>query len=587
MKFFNRNNNEIYWIQRKKSIKTRQLILFAIFLMLNVIFSMILYFVATSSVKKSIFDKMNAQANFYLETLDTQFYGTQNMMYNLFSDRKLVFLVYPTNLLNDYELRDAYLSEQERIMLLKNSNSLISTGVIYLPNVGVRISDSGITKMAEVDYETVRQRYLLVNNPINNDGDALFMASAGTPSNNYGETPEALFVVEFSEVKLRDTLRKFNTIENSGSFLYHEEQKIFIESSVNYDDIGGEILDKIRLTMEKSAFYSDIVRLNGQNYQVSVAKSGYFGYFVQYIPEKVILKNIKGYKWIMLIYIIVVSLVAVVFSKSIQNIIHKPLNKLMKAFSRVEKDGLGSGVTEYTGENEFSYLFEGFNKMQNRTKELVEEVLLQKSLAQQAELKQLQAQINPHFLYNSFMSLRNKIKREDLDMAEQLASHLSSYFRFLTRNDESNVSLKNEVEHARSYTNIQNMRFYDRIKVSFDDLPVEYERIQVPRLILQPIIENALQYGLEEKVTGGILNVTFLKDDDILEVHVEDNGDQFTDIKITELKERLNKTDEITGIINIHNRLKLFFGKRSGIDIKRSHLGGAEIIIKIVIPGSD
>lgn len=173
----------------------------------------------------------------------------------------------------------------------------------------------------------------------------------------------------------------------------------------------------------------------------------------------------ESYKWLVFIYIIGVASVAVVFSESIEKTIHRPLNKLMEAFSKVEKENLSSGGTEYTGEDEFSYLFEGFNHMQDKTKRLIEELVLQKELAQQAELKQLQAQINPHFLYNSFFSLKNKIKREELEDAEKLASLLGTYFRFLTRNDENCISLKSEVEHARSYTDIQYMRFHDRINV--------------------------------------------------------------------------------------------------------------------------
>ena len=88
----------------KKSIRTKQLIIFAVFMAVNVLFSMVLYFLATATVKKSIFDKMDAQADFYLETIDNHLKSTENMLYNMFSDRKLIFLVEHTNLLNAYEL---------------------------------------------------------------------------------------------------------------------------------------------------------------------------------------------------------------------------------------------------------------------------------------------------------------------------------------------------------------------------------------------------------------------------------------------------------------------------------------------------
>lgn len=566
----------------KKSIRTKQLIIFAVFMAVNVLFSMVLYFLATATVKKSIFDKMDAQADFYLETIDNHLKSTENMLYNMFSDRKLIFLVEHTNLLNAYELRDAYLSEQERIIMLKENNPLVASGIIYLPNAKMKISDSYITDMDADDFEAVRQKYTMSDFPLKYMEGSLFMSSSGVPVYQTRELPAVLFVVEFNEKKIKETLRNFNTIDNSGSFLYQPEQSIFIESGENAGT-GNRILELLRPELEEKEEFSDVIKTEEGNYQISVTQSSYLGYFVQYAPEKEVLKNMESYKWLVFIYIIGVASVAVVFSESIEKTIHRPLNKLMEAFSKVEKENLSSGGTEYTGEDEFSYLFEGFNHMQDKTKRLIEELVLQKELAQQAELKQLQAQINPHFLYNSFFSLKNKIKREELEDAEKLASLLGTYFRFLTRNDENCISLKSEVEHARSYTDIQYMRFHDRIDVYFEELPKEYESVMVPRLILQPVIENALKYGLEEKEEGGMLRITFRPKEDILEIHVEDNGQMFTDDTLRELREKLEKTDEITGIINIHKRLKLYWGEKSGLEISRSSLGGAHIVIKIFI----
>lgn len=167
---------------------------------------------------------------------------------------------------------------------------------------------------------------------------------------------------------------------------------------------GEQNFGTLRPELEEKEEFSDVIKTEEGNYQISVTQSSYLGYFVQYAPEKEVLKNMESYKWLVFIYIIGVASVAVVFSESIEKTIHRPLNKLMEAFSKVEKENLSSGGTEYTGEDEFSYLFEGFNHMQDKTKRLIEELVLQKELAQQAELKQLQAQINPHFCITAFFS---------------------------------------------------------------------------------------------------------------------------------------------------------------------------------------
>ena len=117
----------------------------------------------------------------------------------------------------------------------------------------------------------------------------------------------------------------------------------------------------------------------------------------------------------------------------------------------------------HEGQDEFGQLYDGFNRMKERIGKLIDEVYVQTSLAQRAQLKQLQAQINPHFLYNSFFILSRRIKRGDYDNAVEIAEHLGDYFRFLTRNESDYIPLRREVEHAQSYAAVQAARFVDRI----------------------------------------------------------------------------------------------------------------------------
>lgn len=131
------------------------------------------------------------------------------------------------------------------------------------------------------------------------------------------------------------------------------------------------------------------------------------------------------------------------------------------------------------------------NDMEDRLSRLIEEVYVQKNLTQKAQLKQLQAQINPHFLYNSFFTLSRRIKRQDYDNAEEFARHLGNYFKYLTRDGSDFIALRQEVEHAKSYATIQQARFSSRVRVCFEQLPDSCSGLMVPRLILQPLLENS------------------------------------------------------------------------------------------------
>jgi two-component system sensor histidine kinase YesM len=214
---------------------------------------------------------------------------------------------------------------------------------------------------------------------------------------------------------------------------------------------------------------------------------------------------------------------------------------------------------------------------------LIDQAYKQKILAQKAELKQLQSQINPHFLYNSFFILNTMAKTGDTDRIEQFTTLLGEYFQFVTRNASDNVKLGQEIRHARMYTEIQELRFSRRIRVDFQPLPADWESLLVPRLIVQPIIENAFEHSLEKKARDGLIVVRFERDEEEVRIVVEDNGDLLTDEDLTRMAKQLgseNEQGEITGMVNIHRRVRMTFGG-GGLTVARSGLGGLQATLRL------
>lgn len=571
-------------INWKNSLRTRQLTILILFLFVSALFSVFLYYNAIKVAKQSINDKMNSQADFYIDSIDQQVLNIENMMYDLFSSRKLAFLVNPNSTLTDYERRDAILSEQERLISLKNSSLLVKSATLYLPKANLKISNDIVESMTIDDLLFIEKHYSLVNQIMNYEDNKLFMVSTGSPYEKDFKMTEAFFYVELNRDKIIDTLAKFNTIENSGSFLYQQNKDIYIESTKG-ENFGKDVMQYINENSGHSEAQTLSVDVHNQKFLTVIRKSDYFGMFVQYNPEKEVLRDLQIYKWLVSIYIVLMIFLSISMSAYTEKNIHKPLSKLLRAFSRVEQGDFNSELklTSNKG-NEFSYLYDAFNHMTQEIRNLIEEVYIQKNLTQKAELKQLQSQINPHFLYNSFFSLSRKIKRGDLEIAEEFARHLGVYFRFLNKNNSDDVPLSKEVEHARSYTSIQQTRFYDRIQIQFEKLPEQYNDLLVPRLILQPIIENAFEHALENMEEDGLLNITFVVNEPFLEIHIEDNGQDTDALTPEELNARLENNDsgEVTGILNIHKRLKIYFGERSGLVVRKSSLGGVEVIIKLL-----
>jgi two-component system sensor histidine kinase YesM len=240
--------------------------------------------------------------------------------------------------------------------------------------------------------------------------------------------------------------------------------------------------------------------------------------------------------------------------------------------------------------DEFGYLYDTFNNMAASLENLIEISYQQQILAQKAELRQLQSQINPHFLYNSFFTLYRMAKDKDYENITAFLTYLSEYYRYVTRNAQMDVPLEDEVAHAYRYAQIQTMRFGERISISFGELPQKYCGIMTPRLILQPLLENSLNHGLKDVSAGGRLDVSFVEENGRLAISVADNGSGIGEAALAGLRREMDSSgnsngsrSEVTAIVNIHKRLRLKFGEPYGLRLQNAEAGGLRI--EVLIPG--
>lgn len=142
--------------------------------------------------------------------------------------------------------------------------------------------------------------------------------------------------------------------------------------------------------------------------------------------------------------------------------------------------------------------------------------------------------------------------------------------------------LKQEIHHGCLYLDIQKIRFGNRLRTDLQSLPQKYETLLVPRLILQPILENSVKYGLPGQ--NGQIHLRFQECSEMLIIFVEDNGTQLSDVSLEKMRLSLEEdqpTSEITALINIHRRLRLRYGSVAGIELSRSEMGGLCVALKI------
>ncbi len=205
-----------------------------------------------------------------------------------------------------------------------------------------------------------------------------------------------------------------------------------------------------------------------------------------------------------------------------------------------------------------------FNVMITRIKKLMESAIASEEEKRKSEIRALQAQINPHFLYNTldaiiWMSAAGKNE----EVAEMTAA-LADLFRTSISKGDSLASLHNEIGNIKSYLTIQKMRYGDKLSYGIH-IPQDLLGLMTPKLILQPIVENAIYHGIKLSPTGGTITIGARRTEKLLILTVEDSGVGMTEEQTARLFEPKENTDRGIGVINVNNRIRLSFGPEYGL----------------------
>lgn len=566
--------------RRKQSLQQKLALVFTVIIACIMLIVLILHVRTINVVRQITYEKMKSQAEYYQQTFETEIQNILHLQLEFFNNRRLPFLANPASGLSRYEEREAALNVQERIRTITEVSELIKAGFVYIPYNDYYISQSTIRRMTDQDRERMEQYLQNYDSSLQFDGEDFYAVRTGETTSIITRNPQFVFVLVFSSRQIEEKLSILNTSESGGVFIYDDKSDIMLESS-RTAYVGRMVWEQLEVETEKDFMNIQQVRAGTKDYLVLVGREGKIGTFVQYTEEAPLMRHVTVSWYYVMLSLIGMIGISAVFILYTRKSVHEPLRILVQAFERMKEGNLKEHIY-HTNNDEFSYLYQAFNDMGDRLDQMINEVYIQQNLVQKAQLKQLQAQINPHFLYNSFFILSRRIKRQDFESAERMASHLGDYFKYLTRDGADFIPLRQEVEHAVSYAAIQQERFSGRIKVQFGKLPDAYEGVLVPRLILQPLLENSFGHGLEDKMSDGILQVSFQTETGKVLILVEDNGEASEEV-IEKMQASLCAAEpkEVTGIINIHRRLQMYFHGNGGLRVTKSGMGGAAITIYI------
>ena len=571
-----------FWKSRLgNSVFVRLVITFLIIMIPIYMLGLYIYQWGLNTVKKEISQSTIAQSSFYLEGLENEIERIKILQYDCLNDENLNKLAVRWEIMDQHDIIESIRQLQQRLVTIQNSSEYIKdVSIDIYPIQRTVSSNAGITDFDMEEYENIRVPYGIKGAQIISYNGGLYLSTL-QEGNLLANDPLYLIKIELDRDVLKRALDQFSTYEESGSYLVsHTGSNVIINQSDENSLFTEDIMESIRY-IDGNGMVSS--RTGNKDYYMVYVESDYLGMvLVRYIPSEYIQTPINHfYAWVW-IFSISAVLIIIIYSFHVYKVMRKPMLELVDSFREVESGNLQVWI-DHDMKNEFGYLYKHFNEMTRKLRVLIDQVYKQKILMQRAELKQLQSQINPHFLYNSLFMINTMVRVND-DNIIPFTKYLGEYFRYITRNSSDYVPLIDEVNHVKVYANIQLIRFPKRFEIQFDECPEQYINFKVPRLILQPLIENAFEHGIGKKNNNGLIVVRFQTDEKGLTIIVEDNGNELSDSDIMNLRSSLeDESDEIeiTGIINIYRRIKLIYGEESGLEISRSRLGGLMVMLRV------
>jgi two-component system sensor histidine kinase YesM len=365
-------------------------------------------------------------------------------------------------------------------------------------------------------------------------------------------------------------------LNDHGDVVYHNDTRYFTDSDLKNDlvDISTMYVG-YHQEMNKLTYTESIEGTNWSLYGVSSLDG--LDVFRRQLLETLILVEI------------VLMILVIGTGFYIANIVTKPIKKLENAMLNINQTFMKLDVDEISS-HEIKSLANHFNDMIDEIKRLMNEVTVNEKYLRTYELNALHSQINPHFLYNTLDTIVWMAEFEDSEAVINITKSLANFFRLSLSKGKELITLEDEISHAREYLFIQKQRYDEKLSydIEVDDALLN---VMVPKIIIQPIVENAIYHGIKELDGNGFIKVLISKKGDRIEIIVSDDGVGMSQESLDRLRSKLNDMNTTTyvsnkklggvGILNVHQRIKLYYGEEFGINVESSEKKGTVVIISM------
>jgi two-component system sensor histidine kinase YesM len=375
---------------------------------------------------------------------------------------------------------------------------------------------------------------------------------------------------------------KENFQNSSGLILTHDEVSIFEQGQVS-EDLRSEVMGKIH-----DGAQPDETRFSIRPYEILTSSINLDNITLQYgviMPTSMIMDKYNSAIQLLIILTVAVAAAMILMAVPLSNALWKPIKELVGLMKQLEEGNLGVQANRKKND-EFKFIFDSFNNMSNEIKHLFDVVYKEELARKEAQLAALQARINPHFLYNTLEIMNWKARingnNELSEMIEALGTLLDAG---MNKGGRTVSTLRDEIRLVDSYMFIMGKRFGKRLEF-VKEIDGSLLNGTIPRLIIQPLLENAVGHGVEP-VGGGRIKLSVSLINNRLNVSVEDNGVGISDEDLSEfdklfkgLPNRIKSSTGI-GVRNVHERIKIIYGDEYGLTLGKAPAGGTLATITI------
>lgn len=383
-----------------------------------------------------------------------------------------------------------------------------------------------------------------------------------------GNSMLGVLLVDMNYSSIEQLLEKANT-DTSGEYVYlmAPDGEIIYHPKQNLIHMG-----LYEENNTEAAGYEDTTvkeNFHGEKRLVTVKTISYTGWkLISVVPMKSFSMGMTGMRNLVVLLVALTVLAVVILNQMVSARISKPLRRLNDSVKEWEAGNMNPDIY-IGGSMEVEHLGKTLRSTVAQIRQLMDDIVVEQEEKRKSELDALQSQITPHFLYNTLDSIVWMITGERYDDAVFMITQLASLFRISLSKGKTVIKIEDEVKHARNYMNIQKIRYKNSFEVDFQ---IEEDILDgcIVKLVLQPLLENAIYYGMEFMDGEGEIHVRGYRKDKDVYLEVEDNGLGMPEEEAAELlngKERPHKHGSGVGLVNVHSRLKLRFGEAYGLVI--------------------